>query len=249
MLFTCPLRGEEFAPYAVQSVVNRDVAHRNECAHRNSPVDLNLLVNEGNINLRTAKVIPIAAVIEAPAFTHRLAGGCRRWALYRRCTLPRSNHRRRPTPNVAFTLPAAIADIAYQNKAVIYDLLFRTSPETLRPRPTLSAVPAAGSITRGTSPLDEAGGYVGNRGSLPPPDMDLLLYRVSVRYGSRSRWGLAPWSSRSRFPAINACVRKRCSGVGLRDPCIFATLLFAAISLAPPCSLLRENSFQLLYVQ
>jgi hypothetical protein len=30
-----------------------------------------------------------------------------------------------------FTLPAAIADIAYQNKAVIYDLLFKVSAETL----------------------------------------------------------------------------------------------------------------------
>ena len=30
-----------------------------------------------------------------------------------------------------FTLPAAIADIAYQNKAVIYDLLFKASAETL----------------------------------------------------------------------------------------------------------------------
>jgi hypothetical protein len=31
-----------------------------------------------------------------------------------------------PTPyyHVVFTLPAAIGDIAYQNKAVIYDLLF-----------------------------------------------------------------------------------------------------------------------------
>jgi hypothetical protein len=38
-----------------------------------------------------------------------------------------------PTPyyHVVFTLPAAIADIAYQNKAVIYDLLFKASAETL----------------------------------------------------------------------------------------------------------------------
>ncbi len=37
-----------------------------------------------------------------------------------------------PVPyfHVVFTLPAAIADIAYQNKAVIYDLLFKTSAET-----------------------------------------------------------------------------------------------------------------------
>ena len=32
--------------------------------------------------------------------------------------------------HVVFTLPAAIADIAYQNKAVIYDLLFKASAET-----------------------------------------------------------------------------------------------------------------------
>ena len=36
-----------------------------------------------------------------------------------------------PYYHVVFTLPAAIADIAYQNKAVVYDLLFRTAAETL----------------------------------------------------------------------------------------------------------------------
>jgi hypothetical protein len=34
--------------------------------------------------------------------------------------------------HVVFTLPAAIADIAYQNKAVVYDLLFKATAETLR---------------------------------------------------------------------------------------------------------------------
>jgi hypothetical protein len=33
--------------------------------------------------------------------------------------------------HVVFTLPAAIADIAYQNKAVVYDLLFKATAETL----------------------------------------------------------------------------------------------------------------------
>jgi hypothetical protein len=33
--------------------------------------------------------------------------------------------------HLVFTLPAAIADIAYQNKAVVYDLLFRAASETL----------------------------------------------------------------------------------------------------------------------
>jgi hypothetical protein len=38
-----------------------------------------------------------------------------------------------PVPyfHLVFTLPARIADITYQNKAVIYDLLFKTSAETL----------------------------------------------------------------------------------------------------------------------
>src|ERR1700722_5264328 len=36
-----------------------------------------------------------------------------------------------PYFHVVFTLPAAIADIAYQNKAVVYDLLFKASAETM----------------------------------------------------------------------------------------------------------------------
>src|SRR6266550_665721 len=38
-----------------------------------------------------------------------------------------------PVPyfHLVFTLPAPIADIAYQNKAVIYDLLFKVSAETM----------------------------------------------------------------------------------------------------------------------
>jgi hypothetical protein len=36
-----------------------------------------------------------------------------------------------PYYHLVFTLPAAIADIAYQNKAVVYDLLFKASAETL----------------------------------------------------------------------------------------------------------------------
>ena len=36
-----------------------------------------------------------------------------------------------PYYHVVFTLPAAISDIAYQNKAVIYDILFKASAEAL----------------------------------------------------------------------------------------------------------------------
>jgi hypothetical protein len=90
-------------------------------------------VNEGNINLRMAKVIPIAAVIAASAFigwrisaaVDYIADAC-----FRDSIIGASN------PNVV-TLPAAIAEIAYQNK------------------PTLSAVPEAGSITGGTSPVSD----------------------------------------------------------------------------------------------
>jgi len=36
-----------------------------------------------------------------------------------------------PYYHVVFTLPAAVADIAYHNKAVIYDILFKTAAQTL----------------------------------------------------------------------------------------------------------------------
>jgi len=36
-----------------------------------------------------------------------------------------------PVLHVVYTLPGPIADIAYQNKAVIYDILFKASAETM----------------------------------------------------------------------------------------------------------------------
>src|SRR5271169_65445 len=36
-----------------------------------------------------------------------------------------------PYYHLVFTLPAAVADIAYHNKATVYDLLFKASSETL----------------------------------------------------------------------------------------------------------------------
>jgi putative transposase len=36
-----------------------------------------------------------------------------------------------PYYHVVFTLPAPISDIAYQNKAAIYDILFKAAAETL----------------------------------------------------------------------------------------------------------------------
>jgi len=55
-----------------------------------------------------------------------------------------------PVPyfHVVFSLPGSIADIAYQNKAVVYDLLLKAAAETLI---TIAAtqstsVPASGSL-------------------------------------------------------------------------------------------------------
>jgi len=55
----------------------------------------------------------------------------------RACAFPKSFAAREaellPVPyyHVVFTLPAPIADIAYQNKAVVYDLLLKVSAETM----------------------------------------------------------------------------------------------------------------------
>jgi hypothetical protein len=54
-----------------------------------------------------------------------------------------------PYYHVVFTLPAQIADIAYQNKAVIYDLLFTTSAETMT---TIAADPKLWARGSGSSP-------------------------------------------------------------------------------------------------
>ena len=44
---------------------------------------------------------------------------------------PRGRALPAPYYHVVFTLPAAIGAIAFQNKAVVYDLLFKTAAETL----------------------------------------------------------------------------------------------------------------------
>jgi hypothetical protein len=65
--------------------------------------------------------------------------------------------------HLVFTLPAEIAPIAYQNKAVVYDLLFRTAAQTLLTIAAdpkyLSARTGATAVlhTWGSSPHDRAG--------------------------------------------------------------------------------------------
>ncbi len=55
-----------------------------------------------------------------------------------------------PYYHVVFTLPGPIADIAYQNKAVVYDLLFKVSTETML---TIAADPKHGCSLVGSSAL------------------------------------------------------------------------------------------------
>ena len=52
----------------------------------------------------------------------------------------RPTYRRCHAHHLVFTLPAPVSNIAYQNKAVIYDILFKTSAETLI---TIAADPEA----------------------------------------------------------------------------------------------------------
>ena len=78
---------------------------------------------------RAAKTAPtkssptIAAVPASPEVPGAAARG---WLAEREAELL-------PVPyyHVVFTLPAVIGDIAYQNKAVIYDSMFKASAETM----------------------------------------------------------------------------------------------------------------------
>jgi len=62
-----------------------------------------------------------------------------------------------PVPyfHVVYTLPARIADIAYQNKAAIYGILFKASAETtLRIAPIPSGLARASDLSRCCTPGD-----------------------------------------------------------------------------------------------
>ncbi len=56
--------------------------------------------------------------------------------------------------HLVFTLPAEIAPIAYQNKAVVYDLLFRTAAETLL---TIAADPGTSAPASASPPCSTPG--------------------------------------------------------------------------------------------
>ena len=59
-----------------------------------------------------------------------------------------------PYFHVVFSLPAQIADIAYQNKAVVYDLLFKASSETML---TIAADPKHLGVASASCPCTTPG--------------------------------------------------------------------------------------------
>ena len=59
-----------------------------------------------------------------------------------------------PYFHVVFTLPGSVADIAYHNKAVVYDLLLKTAAETLI---TIAATPNTSAPASGLPPCCTAG--------------------------------------------------------------------------------------------
>jgi predicted Zn-ribbon and HTH transcriptional regulator len=61
-----------------------------------------------------------------------------------------------PYYHVVFTLPAPIAEIAYQNKAVVYDLLFKVSAETMLTISTCCQKACTASATTACSPKARA---------------------------------------------------------------------------------------------
>ena len=59
-----------------------------------------------------------------------------------------------PYFHMVFTLPSPIGDIAYQNKAMIYNLLFKASAETML---TIAADPSISAPASASSPCCTAG--------------------------------------------------------------------------------------------
>jgi hypothetical protein len=118
--------------------------------------------------------------------------------------------------HVVFTLPAAIADIAYQNKAAIYDILFTTSAETMTTiaaAPNISA-PASASprcFTPGVHTIVPGGGISvdGTRWVWCRPDFILL----------RPGWSIGHLERRTVLRARSAVIVDAGGGdVGVAEP-------------------------------
>jgi hypothetical protein len=89
--------------------------------------------------------------------------------------------------HVVFTLPAEISPIAYQNKAVVYDLLFRTAAETLL---TIAADPKhLGARIGATAVLHSWGSTMTHHPHDRLDDLigDFPVRRPRRRHGQRTR--------------------------------------------------------------
>jgi hypothetical protein len=102
-----------------------------------------------------------------------------------------------PYYHVVFTLPAAIANIAYQNKAVIYDLLFKASAETLT---TIAADPRhLGARVGVTSVLHSWGSAMTHH-----PHVHMICRAAASRSMASAGWRAGPASS-CRCACSRAC--------------------------------------------
>ena len=75
-----------------------------------------------------------------------------------------------PYHHMVFTLPAPVAAIAYQNKAAIYDILFKASAETLTtigpiaPSPWWRSLPLCAAVPTLENPIVETDSVAGHIG-------------------------------------------------------------------------------------
>jgi len=126
--------------------------------------------------------------------------------------------------HVVFTLPAAIADIACQNKAVIYDILFKASAETLT---TIAADPKhLGARVGTTSVLHTWGSALTHH-----PHVHMIVPGGGISLDGERWVACRPGFflpvrvlSRPRFPPLEVCVRRpprvprHHHGAGIRKP-------------------------------
>jgi hypothetical protein len=117
-----------------------------------------------------------------------------------------------PYYHVVFTLPAAIADIAYQNKAIIYDLLFKASAETLT---TIAADPKhLGACVGITSVLHTWGSAMTHHPHIHMIVPVFVTERIDQnrslrRAGHPTRWQISEAAIRFTCPLVSPRIRRR----------------------------------------
>jgi transposase-like zinc-binding protein/integrase-like protein/putative transposase len=92
--------------------------------------------------------------------------------------------------HLVFTLPAEIAPIAYQNKAVVYDLLFRSAAETLL---TIAADPKHLGARVGATPVLHSWGSTMTH----HPHVHMIVHRIDYFTGALASGAATPLPHRS----------------------------------------------------